>query len=164
MATLSGHSRIAPFANYLQIVSFVATITISISISACQGFSTAENLLGMPINYIDPTETKSTTQKAMYAAHMFAWAAATSALTLIISLIVQLLLTDEAVVNHLEQSAVAIWQTKMRLAVGAASWLALGLQLVALALIAEGLKSVNKSSGLLIQVRQVIWNILSVMC
>ena len=52
----------------------------------------------------------------------------------------------------------------MRLAVGAASWLALGLQLVALALIAEGLKSVNKSSGLLIQVRQVIWNILSVMC
>jgi hypothetical protein len=113
MAELSSHTNTTPFANYLQIVSFVATITISISISACQGFSTAEYFLGIPIDSSDTTEKIHTAQRAMTAAHMFAWAAATSALTLIISLIVQLLLTDKAVTSHLEQSEVVIWQTKV---------------------------------------------------
>lgn len=152
MAALSSHSNITPFASYLQLVSFVATITISISISACQGFSTAEYFLGIPVTSNDATETRHTAQQAMSAAHMFAWAAATSALTLIISLIVQLLMTDKAITDHLEQPGRTIWHAKLKLAVGAASWLALGLQLAALALIGEGLKNVNRSSGLLIQV------------
>lgn len=140
----------APFAAYLQIVSFVATITLSVSTSACQGFATAGNFLGAALDGHE-TDTRVTLQVSA-AADMFAWSAAISALSLLLSLTLQLLLTDNAVTAQLLQTEESIWSNKVKLTIGSGSWLALLLQVGALALIGQGLKIVNRGSGLAIQV------------
>jgi hypothetical protein len=143
-----------PFSTYLQLVAFTATITISVSISASQGFATGGNFFGIPLtNETDPITTAAV-RATTDAANWLAWAAAASSVSLMIALILQLMQTDEIFLNALEGSKEGYGRhgNIPRIAVGAGSWIALGLQASALALMGQALKAINKDSGSMIQV------------
>jgi len=134
-------------------VSFTATITISVFISASQGFATAGTFLGIPV---DRTSTASTSeavavQQTANAAKWLSWSAAVSSLSLIITLILQLFLTDELLVRRVRERRSSGLNIFMAV-IATGSWCALLLQGAALAFIGQGLKAVNIGSGTVIQV------------
>lgn len=156
-SALATHSTVSksdspPFSSYLQLVAFTATITISVSISTSQGFATGGNFFGIPLtNQTDPITTAAV-RATTDAANWFSWAAAASSVSLMIALILQLMQTDEAFLNASEGREGGYRRNIPRLAVGASSWIALGLQASSLALMGQALKAINKDSGSMIQV------------
>jgi len=146
-----------PFTAYLQIVSFTATITISVSISASQGFATAGTFFGIVV------DRKSTSNAAeaiavhqtANAAKWLTWSAAVSSLSLIITLILQLLLTDDSFLARVREKKAGSGVKGVNLfllVITVGSWTALLLQGAALAFIGQGLKAINNASGTMIQV------------
>ncbi|CAG7849862.1 SubName: Full=Uncharacterized protein {ECO:0000313/EMBL:CCA71716.1} [Serendipita indica DSM 11827] len=144
---ISPQPNTPPFTAYLQIVSFIATITISVSISGSQAFATGDIFFGTSLDgsSTDPASIRAL-QLTKTSAEWFAWAAATSALSLMITLVLQLLLTDEVFVRQITAGKGI---PRMMLAIG--SWVALALQASSMALIAEAVKSLNKPSGAMMQ-------------
>ena len=69
-----------------------------------------------------------------------------------ITLVLQLLLTDESFVRAVTEDRGAIWQSVPRMMISFGSWIALALQGSALALIGQALKVINQRSGAMIQV------------
>jgi hypothetical protein len=141
-----------PFSAYLQIVSFIATITISVSISASQGFATGGNFFGVALN-IDNSDpaTAELIRGTRAAANWLSWSAAASSCSLIITLVLQLLLTDESFVRAVMEER-ALWRSIPGSMISYGSWIALGLQGSALGLMGQALKVINKRSGAMIQV------------
>lgn len=148
------HAAVPPYSAYLQLVSFTAAITISVSISSSQGFATSGNFLGVALDGAkgDPITTAAITQTTRSATWL-TWSAAASALSLMITLTLQLLLTDDEFVLHLTKRGDAWWRSLPRVVVGAGSWVALALQGTSLGLIGQALKPINARSGAMIQVR-----------
>ncbi|KAK1671822.1 hypothetical protein BDP55DRAFT_283899 [Colletotrichum godetiae] len=155
-ATLSRpHSP--PFSAYLQLVAFTATITVSVSISASQGFATGGNFFGIPLtNETDPTITTAVRATAD-AAYWLSWAAAASSVSLMIALMLQLMQTDEMFLDALERIEGGQSLNLPRVVVGFGSWVALLLQASALAFIGQALRAINNKSGSMIQ-----WALLAV--
>lgn len=139
-----------PFSAYLQIVSLTTTITVSVSISASQGLASGGNFFGVDLS--DPNNDH-TLQNVIDSSNFFSWSAAASAVSLMITLVLQLALTDNLFVQQLTREKGAYCcRNVARAAVGAGSWIALGLQGAAIALIAQALKIINHPSGIVIQV------------
>lgn len=145
-----------PFTAYLQIVSFTATITISVSISASQGFATAGLLFGIPVDGTSATGTSqpNAIRQTAEAAKWLSWSATVSSLSLIITLVLQLLLTDDLVIQRMMEKQTTSFNV-VRPAIATGSWIALALQGAALAFIGQALKAINNASGLVIQVLQM---------
>jgi hypothetical protein len=142
-----------PFSAFLHIVSFTATITISVSISASQGFATAGNFFGIGLGDNNGgIANPAAVQQVKRAAAWLSWSAAVSALSLMITLVLQLLLTDAQYLHRLAVGPDKLWNNAPKLIVGLGSWIALVLQAAALGFIGEALKSVNYASGATIQV------------
>ena len=141
-----------PFSAYLQLVAFTATITISVSVSASQGFATGGSFFGIPLTSETDPITTAAVRATTDAANWLSWAAAASSVSLMIALIFQLMQTDEMFRNSLEGRKGGCGQNISRIAVGAGSWIALGLQASALGLMGQALKAINKDSGSIIQV------------
>jgi hypothetical protein len=142
-----------PFTAYLQIVSFITTITISASISASQGFATAGNFFGIALsNDNNDSATTEAIRGTKASANCLSWSAAVSSFSLMITLVLQLLLTDESFVRAVTEERGAIWQSIPRMMISFGSWIALALQGSALALIGQALKVINQRSGAMIQV------------
>lgn len=141
------HSR-PPFSEYLDLVSFVAVITISFSLSASQGFATSQSLFGVTLdaNGTDPV-TQLALQEVSYTATLLSWSAATSAFSLMIALALRILQTYDLFVE-LSQEKEGPWA----LLVGIGSWTALASQAVAMILIGQSLKTINLGSGWMIEV------------
>jgi len=155
-ASTTTTSAAHPFTAYLQIVSFTATITISVSISASQGFATAGLLFGIPVDgasAIGASQPNAIRQTAD-AAKWLSWSATVSSLSLIITLVLQLLLTDDLVIQRMMEKQTASFNL-VRPAIATGSWISLALQGAALAFIGQALKAINNASGLVIQVLQV---------
>ncbi|KAI3557262.1 hypothetical protein CABS01_15799 [Colletotrichum abscissum] len=146
-----------PFSAYLQLVAFTATITVSVSISASQGFATGGNFFGVPLtNETDPP-IAAAVQATADASYWLSWAAATSSVSLMIALILQLMQTDEMFLDALERTEGGRSHELPRAVVGAGSWVALLLQASALAFIGQALRAINSNSGSMIQ-----WALLAV--
>ncbi|KAK1710650.1 hypothetical protein BDP67DRAFT_556253 [Colletotrichum lupini] len=146
-----------PFSAYLQLVAFTATITVSVSISASQGFATGGNFFGVPLtNETDPP-IAAAVQATADASYWLSWAAATSSVSLMIALILQLMQTDEMFLDALERTERGRSHELPRAVVGAGSWVALLLQASALAFIGQALRAINSNSGSMIQ-----WALLAV--
>ena len=141
-----------PFTAYLQIVSFITTITISVSISAGQGFATAGNFFGIALSNDNNDLATEAIRGTKASANWLSWSAAVSSFSLMITLVLQLLLTDESFVRAVTEERGAIWQSIPRMMISFGSWIALALQGSALALIGQALKVINQRSGAMIQV------------
>lgn len=142
-----------PFATFLQVIALTTTITVSVSISASQGFATGGNFLGVSLDEATGQAAKAV-NKTKASATWFAWSAATSSLSLAITLVLQLLLTDVFFVRYMTDGGKSFQTGFPRVVVSVGSWIALVLQGIALALIGEALKSISHNSGAMIQVRR----------
>ncbi|OHF03103.1 hypothetical protein CORC01_01487 [Colletotrichum orchidophilum] len=156
------HARVSrprspPFSAYLQLVAFTATITVSVSISASQGFATGGNFFGVALSNETVPTTMTAVQATADAAYWLSWAAATSSVSLMIALILQLMQTDEVFLDALESTNNGRERSFPRAVVGSGSWIALLLQASALAFIGQALRAINKNSGSMIQ-----WALLAV--
>jgi hypothetical protein len=151
---MSSLSNSPPFGKFLEIVAFTATITISISVSASQGLATGQSLFGITFGSSSDSSTPGLSQRITTSARVFSWSAAASTMSLMISMFLQLLLTDPRFVKLLtwtwSKAELWGWLFMHMLAIG--SVIALALQAASLALIGEGLKVINKESGKMIQV------------
>ncbi|KAK6430062.1 hypothetical protein LTR95_013785, partial [Oleoguttula sp. CCFEE 5521] len=129
------------FAKYLDLVSFVAVITISFSLSASQGFATSGMLFGVALDArADDVETKRAVGQATRAAALLAWAAATSGFSLMISLALRIMQTSDPFVKQLMDKDERGLQNQPWMVVGSGCFIALGLQAASMALIGEALK------------------------
>lgn len=149
-----------PFAEYLDLVSFVAVITISFSLSASQGFATSGTFLGITI---DVTATSPEAQNALRntrkSAELLSWSAAASGLSLMITLALRILQTYDKFVrlSKVKVRDRRVWYEAVpRLLVGPGSWTSLALQAASMALIGQALKIVSPGSGWMIQVSAVL--------
>jgi hypothetical protein len=135
-----------PFKDYLQIIAFTATITLSVSVSVSQGFATGGNFFGIALgNANDPT-TNVAIQQIRVSATLLSWSAALSAFSLMLTLALQLVMTSPSVMRELLQKNALI-----TLVFGSASWLAFCLQGASLATMGQAMKSINHASGTMIQ-------------
>lgn len=148
------HSR-PPFSEYLDLVSFVAVITISFSLSASQGYATSQSLFGVPL---DANATEQTSQRALkqttHAATLLSWAAATSAFSLMIALVLRILSTWDVFI-HLARTPMFgrnFCEKIPARAVMYGSWTALASQAASMLLIGQSLKTISRESGWMIQV------------
>lgn len=145
-----------PFAEYLDLVSFVAVITISFALSASQGFATSQSLFGVTLaaNTTDET-TQRALERTTHMATLLSWSAATSAFSLMIALALRILQTYDVFVylsrkgNRKERR----WYGKMpRIVCVGGSWTALFSQAASIGLIGQSLKAISLGSGWMIQV------------
>ncbi|EMD96851.1 hypothetical protein COCC4DRAFT_82396 [Bipolaris maydis ATCC 48331] len=135
-----------PFKDYLHIIAFTATITLSVSVSASQGFATGGNFFGIALGNANDTTTNVAIQQIGDSATWLSRSAALSAFSLMLTLALQLLMTSPSVVQKLLQNDVLIV-----LVFGFASWLAFLLQGASLATMGQALKGINHASGTMIQ-------------
>lgn len=146
-----------PFAEYLDLVSFVAVITISFALSASQGFATSQSLFGVTLaaNAADET-TRSALERTTHMATLLSWSAATSAFSLMIALALRILQTYDVFV-HLSRTGSANGRPSYAKIPGivcfAGSWTALFSQAASIALIGQSLKTISLGSGWMIQVK-----------
>nr|OQO14574.1 hypothetical protein B0A51_17352 [Rachicladosporium sp. CCFEE 5018] len=140
------------FAKYLDLVSFVAVITISFSLSASQGFATSAMLFGIALDArVDDLETKKAVGRVIYAAQLLAWAAATSGFSLMISLALRILQTSAPFVKRSMDKNEPWLDNLPRMVVGPGCFVALGLQAASMALIGEALKVTSEGGGWMTQ-------------
>ncbi|KAH7311012.1 hypothetical protein BKA65DRAFT_518470 [Rhexocercosporidium sp. MPI-PUGE-AT-0058] len=140
-----------PFGRYFEIVAFTATITISISVSASQGLATGQSLFGIPFGSSSDSSTPGLSQKITTSARVFSWSAAASTVSLMISMFLQLLLTDPRFIEPLTSTNPTLRGGLFMKMLFIGSMISLVLQAASLALIGEGLKVINEQSGEMIQ-------------
>jgi len=153
---ISQKANTPPFTAYLQIVSLTATITVSVSISASQGFATGGSFFGITLTNDNDPVTSEAIRGTIASAKWLSWSAAVASCSLMITLVLQLLLTDELFVRHITQERGVLGPNVPWIIVGAGSWIALALQGSALALIGQALKIINPASGTMIQVNPLV--------
>lgn len=149
------HSR-PPFSEYLDLVSFVAVITISFSLSASQGYATSQSLFGV---LLDANATERVPRRALsqtiHAATLLSWAAATSAFSLMIALVLRILSTWDIftrLAKTPEKDGRTFCGKIPARAVMFGSWIALASQAASMLLIGQSLKTTSRGSGWMIQV------------
>ncbi|KAM0715134.1 hypothetical protein Q7P37_009599 [Cladosporium fusiforme] len=155
-AATKEHSK-PPFAEYLDLVSFVAVITISFSLSASQGFATSGTFLGTTLNSTasDP-ESQTALNQTRSSARLLSWSAAASGFSLMITLALRILQTYDRFVELSKtylRDCHAWYEAVPRILVGLGSWASLALQAASMVLIGQALKIVSPGSGWMIQVR-----------
>ncbi|KAG8796521.1 hypothetical protein FRC17_007989 [Serendipita sp. 399] len=137
-----------PFAGFLDIVSFTASITIAVAVSASVTFATSGTFKGISLDGSQTdAEVQRTLRQVADSSTLFAWAVSLSALSLTISLTLRLLLTDEDLTALVRREG----RNPFRTFVGIGSWAAIGLQGASLAVIGEAMKVISKGSGKMIQ-------------
>ncbi|KAG8767388.1 hypothetical protein FRC16_007377, partial [Serendipita sp. 398] len=138
-----------PFSGSLDIVSFTASITTAIAISASITFATGGSFMGVQLDASqEDAEVQRTLQQVSDSSTLFAWSMSLSALSLMVSLVIRLLLTDDLISEAIRRDG----RNLLKTSVGIGSWVAIGVQGTALAVIGEAMKVIDEGSGKLIQV------------
>lgn len=127
-----------PFKNLFPNVSFVSSVLLSLSTGAALSLPAQSSFFGRN----DPAIFEAVHRSAMF----FTWSACANGVALVLAMKIQLLFTSP----HFEDFAL-IHKQYMRWVIGAVGWLALGITASGVALLAEGLKVVDKRAGLVLQ-------------
>lgn len=134
------HKDKEPFKHFFPNVSFIASILVGISTSAAISLPNYQT-------FFDRGDAKMLAQ-VQRSAFYFAWAACINGASLILSLIMQLLYTSP----HFHEFATSDANKRtIRWIVGPVGWVSLLLSAAGMALVAEGLKVVQRQAGLTLQ-------------
>ena len=142
MTTLTTERRTEkePFKHFFSNVSFIASILVGMSTAAAIVLPSQQTFFGRD----DPEMLAQLRQSAFF----FAWAVCINGGSLILSLLVQLLYTSP---NFHEFATSNDYKRTVLWIIGSVGWISLLLAACGMALVAEGLKVVQRQAGLTLQ-------------
>ena len=133
-----------PYQAFLALVSFVASIVFSLGISAAQSFATSQSFFGNGL------PTGGEMSDALFkASRIFAWGGALSAIGLMASLTLQLLLTSPIMMRGMHHHKL------LRAMVASMAWMSVIVVGGSIVCVAEAIKVIDQRAGLAIQVNYI---------
>jgi len=133
-----------PYQAFLSLISFVAAIIFSLGISAAQSFASSQSFLGS-----DLSNGGENSGALFKASRISIWAGALSAVGLMMTLALQLLLTSPRMMKGMHS------HKGLRTMVASMAWVSVILVCGSVVCVAEAVKVIDQKAGLTIQVHYI---------
>jgi hypothetical protein len=131
------------FKDFIQGVSFVASIGVALALISSQTLACASSFMGR--------NDSTTMASVQYSAVIFTWSACMYGIGLMLSLATQLLITSDTIQNMINGDHRKGYRDKAQYFLGFKCWVSLGFTLAATVLVGEGLKIVIGTAGSILQ-------------